>query len=277
MRVLPLVTLSVFAFACGKSDTPDAGGVDSGANDFDAGFVAPVCLPNVEDAGMPSDAGYDFSCRGLAAAPGGQLELAVTGKTTRAGFTRTPLEGVQLELVTFEGTVLATAFSNDAGAYRLSYDAGCLPVTAEVRATHPPSDAGFAISYSAPNGPFRYDRGNLELVMFDKSTSELAAAIASVTVMPGTAVLAMTVEDCAGNPVRGAVVSTVSGMGDVRYVGAAGLPVNNLSATVESGDVVIFNLPGTSVEVRATLDGGVIGQRVVVIHADSPTGTFLSP
>ena len=72
-------------------------------------------------------------------------------------------------------------------------------------------------------------------------------------------------------------MSTVSGAGDVRYVGASGLPTNALSATGPSGDVVIFNLPGSSVEVRATLDGGVIGQRVVPIHADAASGTFLTP
>jgi hypothetical protein len=66
-------------------------------------------------------------------------------------------------------------------------------------------------------------------------------------------------------------------MGDVRYVGASGLPTNMLSATSSSGDVVIFNLPGNSVEVVATLDGGVIAQRVIPIHPDAATGTFLAP
>ena len=275
MRVLWFLTLSVFAFACGKSDTPDASVVDSGTQD--AGFIAPVCLPDVEDAGTPGDAGLDFSCRGQPPASGGQAELVIAGKTTRAGFTRSALQNVQLDLLGPTGNVLAIALSSDAGVYRLTFDAGCFPLDGEVRATHPTTEAGFAISYSIPGAPWRNDRSNLELVMFDKSTSDLAAAIAGVTVMAGTAVVALTVEDCAGEPVPGAVVSTVSGEGDVRYVGMVGLPVNNLQATVASGDVVIFNLPGESVEVRATLDGGVIGQRVIRIHADSPTGTFLSP
>jgi hypothetical protein len=286
MRVLSLLISSVFAFACGRTDTPDASVVldagmspgDGGMSPEDAGFIAPpLCLPDVEDAGFPRDAGLDFSCRGRSPAPGGQAQLLITGKTTRAGFTRTALQYVQLDLLSATGDVLAVALSNDAGVYRLSFDAGCAPLDGEVRATHPPSDAGFAISYSVPGAPWRSDRSNLELVMFDKSTSDLAAAIAGVTITPGTAVLALTVEDCAGKPVPGAVVSTVSGAGDVRYVGIAGLPINSLQATVASGDVVLFNLPGQSVEVRATLDGGVIGQRVVPIHADSPSGTFLSP
>jgi hypothetical protein len=282
MRALSLVAFGVFVVACGKAETPDAGTpMDSGViGTQDAGFDAgppPVCLPNVVDAGPPSDGGLDFSCRGSTPIHGGQGELVVTGMATKAGFVRTPLANVVLDLVLFDGTVLASALSGDGGTYLLRYDAGCAPLEAEVRATHPPDDAGFALSYSVPNGPFRYDRANLELVMFDQSTQGLAAAIASVTLVPGAAVLALTVEDCVGNSVEGAVVSTVGGVGDVRYVGASGLPTNMLSATSASGDVVIFNLPGSSVEVLATFDGGVIAQRVIPIHADSATGTFLSP
>jgi hypothetical protein len=276
MRVQTVLTLSVVAFACGKSDVVDSGvdaGVDAG---FDAGEVAPpVCLPDREDAGR-SDAGLDFSCRGRAPAPGGQAELVITGKTTRAGFVRTPLTGVQLDLLALDGTVLATTVSGDGGTYRLSYDAGCHPLAGEVRATHPPDDAGFALSYSVPGEPWRHDRGNLELVMFDSSTSGLAAAIAGVTLVDGGAVLALTVVDCEGTPVEGALVSSASG-GDVRYVGTAGLPVTTQTSTSASGDVVIFNVPGTSAQVSATLDGGLIGQRTWPVHPGGATGTFLSP
>ena len=274
MRALSLVTLGLFVVACGKAETPDAG-LDSGVV-VDAGAPS-VCLPDGEDAGTPSDAGLDFSCRGRTPVNGGQAELVVTGTATRAGFMRTPVANVVLDLVLLDGTVLASTLSGDGGTYELRFDAGCAPLDAEVRATHPPDDAGFALSYSVPNGPFRYDRANLELVMFDQSTQGLVAAIASVTLVPGNAVLALTVEDCNGKDVEGAVVSTVSGMGDVRYVGPNGLPSNMFSATSASGDVLIFNLPGTSVEVVATLDGGVIGQRVIPIHGDAATGTFLAP
>lgn len=280
MRALWVLTLTIFAIACGKTDTPDAGSTDAGSTDagFDAGFVEPpVCLPDGFDAGTASDAGLDFSCRGRAPQPGGQPELIVSGKTTKAGFVRTALAGVQVDLVLFDGTVLSTTTSDDAGAYRLTFDAGCFPVAAEVRATHPPDDAGFAVGYAAPLEPFRFDRAGFELVLFDASTQGLASAIAGVTLTPGTAALAMNVQDCEGNPVEGAVVTTASGLGDVRYVGASGLPTMTLSATGPSGDVVIFNLPGTSVDVSATLDAGVIAQRVVTIHPDGSTGTFLGP
>ena len=78
MRVPMVLISSVVVFACGKSEAPDAGAVDSGSVE-DAGFVAPRCLVDVEDAGPGTDAGLDFSCRGLAQPSGGQAELAITG------------------------------------------------------------------------------------------------------------------------------------------------------------------------------------------------------
>jgi hypothetical protein len=275
MRILTVLSLSVVLAACGKSEVPDAGGgVDAGGT-VDAGVVGPLCLADSEDAGN-DDAGLDFSCLGRPRAPGGQAELVITGKATRAGFVRTPLAGVQLDLLTLDGTVLATTLSTDAGTYRLTYDAGCYPLDGEVRATHPPDDAGFALSYTVPDEPWRYDRKNLELVLFDASTSGLAAAIAGVMLVDGGAVLAMTVVDCLGNPVPGAIVS-LAGPGDVRYVGLAGLPVTSQTSTAASGELVIFNIPGTSADVSATLDGGLIGQRRIPVHAAAATGTTLAP
>lgn len=272
MRVLTVLMLSVVALACGKSPVPDAG--------VDAGVVVapPVCLPDGVDAGAPVDGGpLDFSCRGEAPAPGGQAVLVVAGTATRAGFVRTPVPGVLLELLQRDGTVLASTLSGDGGIYELTSDTGCSPLDGEVRATHPDPDAGFYVSYSVPAAPWRLDRSGLELVLFDLSTRGLAAGIAGVTIIDGTGVLALTVHDCAGNPVEGALVSTVGGVGVVRYVGASGLPTSMQLATAPSGQAVIFNIPVPGVELIATLDGGVIGQRLVPVHADALSGTVLTP
>ena len=271
MRVPVVLISSVVVFACGKSEVPDAGAVDSGF------VVAPVCLIDVEDAGAATDAGLDFSCRGRPPASGGQAEFVITGKTMRAGPTRTPMRDIKVELLRTDGTVIASATSTDGGVYRLTFDAGCFPLQGEVRATHPSPDAGFALSYASPGTPWRHDRDDLELVLFDESTRGLAAGIANVTLVDGGAVLALTVEDCSGNPVEGAVVTIAGRAGEVRYVGQSGLPSSTLVSTGAKGDVVIFNLPGDTVDVSASLDGGVIAQHVVRVHGDAATGTFLSP
>jgi hypothetical protein len=264
---------------CGTTPGPD-GGVDGGA---DAGFDAgppPVCLADRPDASVSDagwDGGYDFSCRGQAQPGGGQAELIITGVTTRAGFTRTPMGGVRVELLAGDGTVVASTFSNDAGVYRLAANAGCVPFAGEVRGTSLDVDAGFAPAYAVPDSPWRYDRGNLELVLFDPGSQALAAALSNVILAPDTAALALSVEDCNGNSVAGAIVSTSGDAGAVRYVGASGIPSSMLTETTSSGDVVIFNVPGNVLTVTATLNGTVIGQRAVPVHPNSVTGTTLAP
>lgn len=278
MRARAVLIVGLMAVGCGKTEAPDAG-FDAG---FDAGVIppAPVCLADTIDAG-PADAGWDggldYSCRGRAPELGGQAQLVVSGKVTKAGLNRTPLIGVQLELLRADGGVLATTSSDDAGLYRLTFDAGCEHVDGEVRATYPSPDAGYYVSYSSPPTPWTRDRSGLEMLLFDGPTSMLAAAFAGITVMPGTAVLALKVTDCGGHGVEGAVVSTTGAVGTVRYVGASGLPSSMASATSASGDVIIFNVPGTEVDVSASVDGGTICRRVMPVHPGAVSGSSLAP
>lgn len=280
MRIPWLILSSVVvASSCGKNVVaalPDGG--DAGAMEEDAGqmMVGPTCLVDTVDAG-PTDAGLNFSCRGQTAQMGGQAQFVVTGRAMRGGLTRAPLANVQIDLLHRDGTVLATTTSDDdGGVYSLSIDAGCQPVDGEVRATHLSPDAGFYLSYSLPPTPWRYDRSGLDLVLFDTSTFSLVAAIAGVTVVDQAAVVALTVVDCNGTPVEGATVSA-SGTAAVRYVTASGLPSSTLTSTSVKGDVIIFNLTGANAEVTATLHNTVIGQRVIPLHANAATGTFITP
>lgn len=276
-RLLAVALLSLSA-ACGKMVPP---GFDAGVK-VDAGFDAgepKICLADRVDAGATEwDGGYDFSCRGQART-GGQDVLLVAGETTRAGFSRSVMQGVKLELLSRDGTVLATTVSaGDGGTYELAFDAGCEPIDGEVRATvvNDPTDAGFFPSYAVPAAPWRHDREGLELVLFDASTRGLLGAVASVTLQPQTASIALSIEDCAGHEVQGALLSA-GDAGVVRYVGASGLPTMQQTSTNAKGEVVVFNLVGSSVELTATLDGQVIVQRVVPIHADAVTGLTLAP
>lgn len=270
--------------AGGTGGTGGSGGAGGGGGSGGAGggAAAPICLSDMVDAGEPSDAGtppwdggLDFSCRGLAPGPGGQAELVIAGKTTKAGFTRTARPDVEVDLVRPDGTVLAHGVSGDGGFYRVAFDAGCVPVDAELRATFPFPDAGYYVTWSAPPSPWQRDRSALEMVMFDQSTAGLVAALANVTIKDG-GVVALHVADCAGNPVEGAVINT-GGKGDIRYVASNGLPSSMLTSTSSEGDVLIFNLPGTSIDLSASRDGGVIGQRVVPVHPDAITGSTLVP
>jgi hypothetical protein len=287
MRAL-VMTLAVLAVGCSSPSGNDGGGSGGGAGGSGGGSGGgagggsggQVCLEDRFDAGPPLDGGNgtNFSCFGAAPGEGGQAELIILGNATRAGFTRTGLPDVQLDLLSTSGAVLATTVSDvDGGAFRLTFDAGCAPLEGEVRATHLDPDAGFYLSYAVPAEPWRYDRSGLELVLFDGLTRGLAAQLAGVTIQNDTAVLALSIDDCDGKPVLDAVVRTADDAGVVRYVGPSGLPTTLLSATGTRGEVVIFNLPGTSADVIATIDGGVIARRVIPVHANAATGSTLHP
>lgn len=273
-----LAALAVAMVACGKAPAPLDAGFDAGTSN-DAGSSGPICLEDTVDAGATDagwDGGYDFSCRGRAPAAGGQAELVVSGKVTLAGFSRNPLEGATVELLSATGVTVTTVTTDDAGTYRVAADAGCEPRDGQLRASYPP-DSGVFPTYYLPPAPWTRDRGGLELVLFDRGSRGLAGTIANVTINDGTAVLAIRTVDCAGNPVEGVTVSSSSDAGAVRYVAMSGLPSPSLTSTGPSGEAVIFNLPAGSVDVRATLpDGGVLS-RPIGLRADAITAATLVP
>lgn len=283
MRAILVTLLVVSALACSSPSGNDggsgggAGGSGGGSGGGGGGSGGSLCLADKEDAGEDDGGvGTDFSCRGVPPISGGQAELVLSGKATRAGTTRTGIPNVKLDLLDSAGNVLASSISSDdGGVYRLAVDAGCAPLAGEIRAVHQ-DDAGWYPSYAVPEAPYQYDRST-ELVMFDTFTRGLVAAVAGVTIVNGAAVLALTVEDCAGKPVQQAIVRTADDAGVVRYVGTNGVPGSSYTQTTSNGQVVIFNLPGTSTEIIVTWDGGVISQRVVPIHADAATGTTMRP
>lgn len=269
--------------ACsGPKPVPDAG-LDA-AVDTDAGTdagVQPVCLGDAPDGSVDGgaldggrDAGNDFSCLGRPTPPGGQATLVVAGTVTTAGFTRRPRADIPVALCAKDGTVLATGTSDDAGAFTLSTAAGCEPLDGYVRTVNGP-DAGLFDAYYVPSQPWRYDREGVELVLFDSVTRNLVGQIAGVTIQNGTGVVALTIADCADEPVGGAVLSIDGGV--VRYVAASGLPSATLTATDTTGEALVFNLaPGTAT-LTAVSGATSIGPRTLPVFADGVTATTLMP
>lgn len=269
--------LCLWAAACSSKTNPPTPPDPVDAGPPDAGRV---CLDDTPDAGNADagladgggDAGPDLSCQGRAAPTGGQAVLVLRGTVTTAGFTRNPREGITVELVQ-GGAVVGSAISDDAGAWVVSAPGGCAPFDGFLRTDTAP-DSGLFNAHYVPDRPWRYDRGGLELVLFDDTMRTLVGAIAGVTVRPGTGVIALSVDDCAGAGMGGVVFSTADA-GTVRYVNAGGLPEAALTSTAASGQALIFNLaPGTAT-ITATLGGATISQRDIPVHADTVTTTTL--
>jgi hypothetical protein len=273
LRVLPrlgLPTLCLIA-ACGKAPTPDAGVPDAGA---DAG---PTCLD--PDSGTPDAGdgdGGDLSCLNQPLPAGAVSHLTISGFVTAAGLARKPVEGAQVELYDEAGTqVLSTAVSApDGGTWSVDTDIGCAPFLGSLRASDP--DAGFSDAWYYPAAPFRHDRAALELVVFDAAAQGLIAAIAQVTIQPGTGALALGVDDCSGHAMFGATVAS-SPAGKVRYVSEQGLPSPMGTATSSKGQALIFNVPPGSVELTATVNGQTLRSKTVTVRDGTITATTLTP
>lgn len=272
-RVRRVLLLAIAVWGCGKTPAPVDAGVDAGPPD-----AGPTCLDpdagTVADAGATSDGG-DFGCRGQPLPRGAVASFTVDGLVTApAGFSRVNVDGALIELFGANGTVLASTDSRDAGRYALSAEIGCEPLDGYVRGSKP--DAGFYDIYYYPPAPWRRSRSSLELVILDDAARNLVSMIANVMIMNGTAVLALGVNDCAGEPVVGATVTSVPA-GDVRYVAPNGIPTDQDMATTSKGQLLIFNLPPGPVQVTATARGTTFTVRTVIGRADAITSTNLTP
>lgn len=275
LLLAPLFLLIACSSSPGPVDsgTPDAGTPDSGTPD-----AGKACLD--PDSGTPSDAGRDagdggdFSCAGAAVPQLATPTFTVDGIVTSAGLTRRPVTGALVELFGPTGAPLGTDVTADGGTYALSTDLSCAPLAGYLRASH--RDAGFYDIYYYPPAPWRRPRSGLELVIFDDAARNLAAGFANVTIMNGTAALALGVDDCAGDPVSGATVTTTP-MGDVRYVAASGLPSGTQMSTSSKGQVLIFNLPPGPVTVTGTARGHTFPMKTIDARADAITSTTLTP
>ncbi|MBL8955274.1 MAG: hypothetical protein JNK82_31155 [Myxococcaceae bacterium] len=267
-RALVAVLAPLFVACSGSSPAIDAG--------FDAG--SRVCLD--PDAGPAPDAGDvdggDFSCAGVAAPTSAVADLVLAGTVTSAGLTRNPVVGATVELFDPGGTRIDTGTSDaDGGAYRVEHAIDCTAYDGYLRASH--ADAGFYDFYYYPPAPWRRGRTELELVIFDASTRNLATLLAMVTVTPGTGAIALGLEDCTRTPITGATVTTMPA-GDVRYVGPGGLPLGPAAQTSTSpkGQALIFNLPVGNVTVTASVQGRTL-TRTVAVRADSISAVTLVP
>ena len=274
----PLVLSGLVLVACSSTPGPvDSGTPDSGtdAGSPDAGRV---CLD--PDAGAPSDAGRDagdggdFSCTGAVIPQTAVPTFTVDGIVTSAGLVRRPVTSALVELFGATGNPLGTHVTPDGGTYSLSTDLSCLPLDGYLKASH--RDAGFYDIYYYPPAPWRRPRAGLELVIFDDAARNLAAGLANVTIVNGTAALALGIDDCAGDPVSGATFTSTPA-GDIRYVAASGLPSSMQMSTSSKGQVLIFNLPPGTVQVTATARGQTFPTKSIDARADAITSTTLTP
>lgn len=112
--------------------------------------------------------------------------------------------------------------------------------------------------------------------------SEIAAtaALAGVTVTPGTGILLFTAQDCLGDALSGVQVSSSPRLQDtaVTYISTSGLPDPGLTQTGSIGTGAMVNLPTGFVTVKGVHEElGTIFEQTVLIQADSLTASRILP
>ena len=138
---------------------------------------------------------------------------------------------------------VATATSDANAAYSLSINTNNVPFDGYLKATF----TGLLDSYTYPPAPLAADLTGADIAMISADNLGRLALFAQATVTPGTAVVGVSVVDCAGLPVIGATVSfdTADGNTEVVYGNeATGIPDPRLTATDGSGLAIGFSVPG---------------------------------
>jgi hypothetical protein len=165
---------------------------------------------------------------------------------------------------------LAVDTSNTPGFYAVSLSTGNTPVNGYLRATH----SGQVDTYAYPARPLAANLTTNVLMPTQGELDFLSLAV-GVTQSASNGFIGVVVNDCSGNPVAGATVSTNPG-GTVKY-NSANAPSATATSTSDDGVAYVFNVPAGNVTVRANGGGETLREHAVNARAGKVTLTEIQP
>jgi hypothetical protein len=172
---------------------------------------------------------------------------------------------------TGDTTHLAGDTTDTPGRYSLSILTGGLPVNGYVAI----SDSGHHLdTYAYPAVPLAADATE-NVLMISSAEVTLIGPVLGVTQDPANGLMVIVVENCAGQPISGATVTTTPA-GTVRYNGPSG-PNEAATSTAADGISYVFNVPAGNVVVHANASGHTLRQHTVNAHANAFTLTAIQP
>jgi hypothetical protein len=178
------------------------------------------------------------------------------------------VEGFQVGL---GARVFSTTSAAD-GSFSQSQGTGGAPRNAYLRV----APNGYVPTYYFPAVPIVGDL-QVEIQLFMASELMTLASAAGVTVDPTKAAFAVTVNNCRGEPVGGATVSTVPA-GDVRYIDATLTPSSTATATDSvTGTALIANVPVSNTTINATVGGMALRSHSIDAMAGALYQTEIQP
>jgi hypothetical protein len=212
-----------------------------------------------------------YPCSGQPLPTTAPAMITISGTVIDRGISSPPLAGATLKVMTRTGTMLGMGTSDANGLFSIMITTGGLPVDGYVQATamgHIETDAYPAVPWSAD-----WDLSALNMVTPGILT--VLAAEASITVDMTKAQIFVGVQDCSGNGVDMATVSS-NPMGQVVYlVGQS--PDSTATSTDPQGFAVIANVTPGPVTANAMANSTTFRERAFTGVAGVASQIIIQP
>jgi len=213
-----------------------------------------------------------FECIGQPLPTTAPASVTVSGTVNANVLSPSPVAGAYVYAFrTGDTTHLAGDTTDTPGRYSVDFTTGGTPVDGYLAV----SDSGHHLpTYAYPAVPLA---SNLTEDVLMVSTTEvtLIGPVLGVTQDPAKGLMVVVVENCAGQQISGATVTTTPA-GTVRYNGPGG-PNEAAMSTAADGVAYVFNVTAGDVVVHANASGHTLRQHTVNARANAFTLTAIQP
>lgn len=218
----------------------------------------------------------DLSCLGSVPPPTFTQGTADITVRTRGFLSNAPLPGITIKVCRYSDPsctpVLEEGVTDQEGALLLS-------VTTAERLYVDATSAGTFPLLGFRNGPFDSD---YTLLVPTPTEAMATASLVAASIDPARGHFFLGIEDCASNPVAGAVIEVTPSDPQTRvfYVNEGQLPDSSLMETTPIGIAGALNVPvgDITIEARMAASGTVISTRTAFVRAGTLNqGPFVSP
>ncbi|HPH69005.1 MAG TPA: hypothetical protein PLF40_24795 [Kofleriaceae bacterium] len=201
------------------------------------------------------------------------ITISGTGRQV-SGFSIGTAPDVTVEAFRGNSTTPETTTTTAAdGKYSLMFATNGMGVDGSIRG----KKATFLDSYLYPGVKLYADVSSAPVLMLKQGDIDLIAQLSGASPLaPNTNFVGVAVQDCMGNNVANAVITTVPAT-KVRYNGSNGLPSNSGTKTSTDGVAFIFEAPAGTLQITATVNGMSYPVRSVPVIAGTTAATVLTP
>jgi hypothetical protein len=168
-----------------------------------------------------------------------------------------------------------TGTSATDGSYSVTFNSNGTAVDGYLRG----KKTGLLDSYLYPGNAIAANIANAPVLMLTAANVNLLANLTSVTVTPGTNLVAVGVTDCMGNNIAGATVTTTPATLARYNRPRNGKPFPNATATTTDTDGVayLFNAPAGNITINVTGTATPYAPRVIKVIDGTMTASIASP